>query len=207
MTIDTTSRTSGDGAARRATIERRTGETRIDLRLDLDGGEVARIQTGLGFLDHMLGQVATHGRIDLELEAMGDVHVDDHHTVEDCGIALGLAIDRALGERRGIERFGSAFAPLDEALARAVVDCSGRPSAVVDLGLRRERLGDVACENLDHLLRSIATSARLTVHVDVLRGENDHHRAEAAFKAFAVALRQAVRRTGDGSVPSTKGVL
>jgi imidazoleglycerol-phosphate dehydratase len=137
----------------------------------------------------------------------GDLHVDDHHTVEDTALCLGRALDEALGERRGIRRFGDAHAPLDEALARAVVDLSGRPFAAVDLKLRRERLGDVACENLDHLFRSLAMAARATLHVDVLRGENDHHRVESAVKALALALRDALRVEGEARVPSTKGAL
>jgi imidazoleglycerol-phosphate dehydratase len=155
----------------------------------------------------MLDAVARHGRFDLKLSCDGDLHVDDHHTVEDCALALGSAFDEALGERRGIERFGHAYAPLDEALARAVVDLSGRPFAVVDLGLRRESLGDLSCENVAHVFQSFASEARAAVHVDVLRGDSDHHRAEAAFKAFAIALRRAVAQTGSGEVPSTKGVL
>jgi imidazoleglycerol-phosphate dehydratase len=137
----------------------------------------------------------------------GDLRIDDHHSAEDCALGLGEALDRALGERRGIARFGSAFAPLDEALARAVVDLSGRPYSAVDLGLRRESIGGLACENVAHVLRSLAVAGRLTLHVDVLRGENDHHRAEAAFKAVALALRQSVTRSGNDDIPSTKGVL
>ena len=155
----------------------------------------------------MLGALARHARFDLELRCAGDLEIDDHHTVEDCALALGQALDQALGQRRGIARFGSAFAPLDEALARAVVDLSGRPCAVVELGLERETLGQLACENLSHFFTSLATTARMALHVDVLRGINDHHRAEAAFKATALALREAVRLEGPDQVPSTKGVL
>ena len=133
--------------------------------------------------------------------------MDDHHTAEDCALALGAAIDTALGDRRGIVRFGSAYAPLDEALARAVVDCSGRPFATVQLDLRRDAIGDLSCENVPHVLSSLATAARITLHADVLRGANDHHRAEAAFKAVALALRQAVTASGFNDVPSTKGTL
>jgi imidazoleglycerol-phosphate dehydratase len=135
------------------------------------------------------------------------LQVDDHHTAEDCALVLGEALDRALGERRGVERFGWAYAPLDEALALAVVDLSGRPFADVKLDLRREVIGGLACENVAHVLRSLATAARLTLHVDVLKGENDHHKAEAAFKAVALALRQAVARAPFDDVPSTKGTL
>jgi imidazoleglycerol-phosphate dehydratase len=193
--------------SRRATITRKTNETSIDLALDLDGTGKTRIETGLGFLDHMLTALAKHARFDLELTCKGDLEVDDHHTAEDCAIALGQAIDKALGERRGIVRFASAHAPLDEALARVVVDLSGRPHATVNLGLQREKVGDIACENLAHVFTSLALNSRNCLHVDVLRGDNDHHRAEAAFKALALALRAAVARDGSDSVPSTKGVL
>ena len=155
----------------------------------------------------MLGALARHARLDLELSCTGDLAVDDHHTAEDCALALGQALDQALGERRGIARFGSAFAPLDEALARAVIDLSGRPCAVVELGLTREALGQLACENVPHFFTSLATAGRMALHLDVVRGINDHHRAEAAFKAVALALRQAVRVEGPDQVPSTKGVL
>jgi imidazoleglycerol phosphate dehydratase HisB len=192
---------------RSAEVVRKTSETDVTLALTLDGGGHAEIATGVGFLDHMLTSLARHARLDLTLKCEGDLEIDDHHTVEDCALALGQALDRALGERRGIARFGWAYAPLDEALARAVVDLSGRPCAVIELGLTREMLGDVACENLAHFLASLATSARMALHVDVLRGSNDHHRAEAAFKALALALRQAVATDGSDRVPSTKGVL
>ena len=193
--------------ARSADIERRTGETELRVHLVLDGEGRARIATGLAFLDHMLAQLARHGGFDLELSCKGDLEVDDHHTVEDCALALGAAFDDALGERRGIRRFGAAYAPLDEALARVVVDLSGRPWSEIDLGLARETLGGVACENFDHFFRSLAIAARMALHVDVLRGRNDHHRIEAAFKALALALREAVAATGAQEVPSTKGVL
>jgi imidazoleglycerol-phosphate dehydratase len=192
---------------RRAEISRTTGETEITVDLDLDGEGRTEIETGIGFLDHMLTSLARHARFDLRLTCQGDLEIDDHHTVEDCALALGQALDRALGERRGIARFGSAHAPLDEALARAVVDLSGRPWAVIDLGLAREMLGELACENIGHFFASLATTGRLALHLDVLRGANDHHRAEAAFKATALALRQAVRADGSDQVPSTKGVL
>lgn len=192
---------------RKAEIRRETRETAITLKLNLDGAGTTEIASGVGFLDHLLDALARHARFDLTLACRGDLEVDDHHTAEDCGIALGQALDRALGERRGIERFGHAYAPLDEALARAVVDLSGRPFAVIELGLRREALGGLACENVPHVLQSFATAARLALHVDVLRGANDHHRAEAAFKATALALRAAVARSGFDDVPSTKGTL
>lgn len=191
---------------RHAEIHRKTGETDVTVILVLDGTGRAEIATGIGFYDHMLTALAKHARFDLTLRCQGDLEIDDHHTAEDCALALGQALDAALGERRGIRRFGHAYAPLDEALARAVVDLSGRPWPAIDLGLRRERLGAIACENLVHALQSLAMASRANLHVKVLEGENDHHRVEAAYKATALALRQAVARDGD-DVPSTKGVL
>jgi imidazoleglycerol-phosphate dehydratase len=192
---------------RRSTVSRTTLETKIMVTLNLDGTGQTEAKTGVGFLDHLLTSLGRHAHFDLIVTAEGDLSVDDHHTAEDCALALGEALDQALGERKGISRFGSAYAPLDEALARAVVDLSGRPYASINLGLEREKVGDLACENISHLLRSFADKMRAAVHVDVLRGENDHHRAEAAFKALALALRQAVSYDGTGAVPSTKGVL
>ncbi|CAN5167316.1 imidazoleglycerol-phosphate dehydratase HisB [soil metagenome] len=193
--------------ARTSEINRKTSETDIRLKLNLDGSGKATVDTGLGFLDHMLTALAKHGRLDLELSCKGDLQIDDHHTAEDCAIALGQGIDQALGDRRGIVRFGHAYAPLDEALARVVVDLSGRASANIDLGLKREKVGDVSSENLSHVFYSIAINSRSCFHVDMIRGDNDHHRAEAAFKALALALRMAVRQDGGNEVPSTKGVL
>ena len=192
---------------RTATVERSTSETEIRLTLGLDGTGKASIQTGIGFLDHMLTALAKHGRLDLDLQVNGDLDVDDHHSVEDAALSLGTALDQALGDRRGIERFAHAYAPLDEALARVVVDLSGRPYARVQIPFGREMVGDVATENLVHFFQSLAMTGRLALHVDVLEGENDHHKAEAAFKALAIALRRAVARTGESDVPSTKGSL
>ncbi|PKN57851.1 MAG: imidazoleglycerol-phosphate dehydratase HisB [Deltaproteobacteria bacterium HGW-Deltaproteobacteria-14] len=194
-------------AARRAELTRTTRETDIALTLVLDGTGASEVQTGIGFLDHMLTSLAKHARIDLTLRCTGDLHVDDHHTAEDCALALGQALDEALGDRRGVTRFGHAYAPLDEALARAVIDLSGRPYPAIDLGLRREAIGGLACENITHVFQSLAFSGRMALHVDVLKGDNDHHRAEAAFKATALALRQAIARDGGDAIPSTKGVL
>jgi imidazoleglycerol-phosphate dehydratase len=193
--------------SRTATVTRTTRETAVSATLALDGAGTADVKSGVGFLDHLLETLSRHARFDLTLSCRGDLVVDDHHTAEDCALALGEALDRALGERRGIGRFGWAYAPLDEALARAVVDISGRPFADVALGLRREAIGGLACENVPHLLRSLAVAARLTLHVEVLKGENDHHKAEAAVKAVALALRQAVSASGFDDVPSTKGTL
>lgn len=195
------------GAPRRTTLSRATAETAITLTLSLDGTGRAEIATGLGFLDHMLTALVRHARLDLELSCQGDLAVDDHHTAEDTALALGKALDQALGDRAGITRFGHAYAPLDEALARVVIDLSGRPFARVELGFTRERIGQIATENLSHWFQSFAIAGRMALHVDVLRGANDHHRAEAAFKALALALRQAIARSGEATIPSTKGVL
>jgi imidazoleglycerol phosphate dehydratase HisB len=188
-------------------LQRTTGETDIRVVVNLDGTGKVEVVSGIGFLDHLLCALSRHSGIDIEIACRGDLHVDDHHTAEDCALALGTAMSNALGERRGFARFGYAYAPLDEALARAVVDLSGRPCAVVDLGLCREAIGTLACENVPHFIASLATSLRASIHVDVLRGANDHHRAEAAFKALALALRMAMQRTASDGVPSTKGVL
>jgi imidazoleglycerol-phosphate dehydratase len=193
--------------ARTASVTRATRETTIRVTLDLDGTGKTDVKTGIGFLDHLLDALGRHARFDLALTCEGDLQVDDHHTAEDCALAIGEALDQALGERRGVNRFGWALAPLDEALARAVVDLSGRPFCDLALDLRRDGIGGLSCENIPHVLRSLATASRMTLHVDVLKGENDHHRAEAAFKATALALRQAVARSGFDDVPSTKGTL
>ena len=192
---------------RTATIDRRTQETTIHGRLALDGEKQISVATGIGFLDHMLTSLAFHAGWDLELQCSGDLEVDDHHTAEDCALALGSALHRALGERKEIARFGWAFAPLDEALARAVVDLSGRPWPEIELGLEREQLGTLATENVSHFFVSLAMSLKAAVHVDVLRGANDHHRVEASFKALALALKEATAQVGGPGVPSTKGSL
>ena len=192
---------------RQSKTARKTGETDIACKLVLDGSGKAKIKTGVGFYDHMLHALTRHSGIDLDLTCKGDIEVDDHHSVEDCAIVLGEAFDEALGEGKGIARFGWAFAPMDEALARAAVDISGRPYGVINLGLAREKIGDLSCENIGHALHSFAMSARITLHVEVLYGESDHHKAEAAFKAVALALKQAIARTGSDEAPSTKGTL
>jgi histidinol-phosphate aminotransferase len=196
------------GASRCAEIRRQTGETEVFCRLDLDGAGRYRLATGLGFLDHMLAQVAAHGLFDLEVRARGDLHVDEHHTVEDVAIALGDSLDRALGDRRGLVRMAHAYAPLDEALARVVVDLSGRPYAVVDAEFSSDRIGAMDTDLVVHFLETLAVHGRLSLHAEVLYGRNDHHRAEALFKALGRALDAATRldprREG---VPSTKGVL
>ena len=194
-------------SARQAEIKRATKETQVSCQLNLDGTGRVRVATGLGFLDHLLTSLAHHARFNLTLECKSDLQIDDHHTMEDCALVLGAALDQALGDKRGVTRFGYAYAPMDEALARAVIDLSGRPFAAVSLDLKRPMLGDLAAENIEHFLASFATAAKLALHVDLLRGQNDHHRAEAAFKATALALRQAVALTGFDEVPSTKGAL
>lgn len=191
---------------RRSEINRETTEVTITGYLDLDGAGDSQIKTGLGFLDHMLGAFARHGRFDLELVASGDTDVDDHHTVEDCAIVLGRALDEALGDRTGITRFGYAYAPLDESLTRAVIDLSGRPWPEVSIEFTRDTIGEVATENIIHFLSSFAVEGRMALHVDLIRGQNDHHKAESAFKALAIALRSAISQT-DGRIPSTKGTL
>ena len=198
---------SGQQHPRAAQVARVTRETRIQVSLRLDGRGSCRANLGLPFLEHMLDALCRHGGFDLEMRCDGDLEVDDHHSVEDCALTLGQAFDEALGERRGVTRFGSAYAPLDEALCRCVVDLSGRPFSRVRLGLRRERLGNLSTENLPHFFRSLATAARLTLHMEMLSGENDHHRAEAAFKALALALGQAVALRDGAAIPSTKGTL
>ena len=200
---------------RTARVSRETGETTIEVRLDLDGRAKAppdsapriEVKTGIGFFDHMLHALAFHGGWRLELSCDGDLETDDHHTVEDTGLALGQAVAHALGDRKGIARFGHSYAPLDEALARAVVDISGRPFFAGELKLERERVGALSCEMVPHFFHSFAQAAGFTLHVDVIRGANDHHRIEACFKAAALALRAALAPVGGDQVPSTKGVL
>ena len=194
---------------RSATVERRTAETAIRLTLDLDAAAPTYAHaTGVGFLDHMLDLFARHGRFGLTVEAEGDLHVDDHHTVEDVGICLGQALGEALGDKAFITRYGAATVPMDEALARAVFDLSGRAYLVFEAHFDRERVGDLSTELVEHFWWSVAEHARLTLHLDVLRGKNDHHRIEALFKAAARALRQAVDRDPAGDrLPSTKEAL
>ncbi|KAJ9468798.1 Imidazoleglycerol-phosphate dehydratase [Diplonema papillatum] len=192
---------------RHGKVVRTTKETSIHVEVTIDGTGKSEIETGIGFLDHMLEALSKHSRMDLVVKCKGDLYIDDHHSVEDCGLALGQALKAAIGEPKGIERYGYAYCPLDEALSRAVVDISGRPHASIDLGLRREMLGTLSCEMIPHFFESFATEARITLHVDVLKGTNDHHRSESAFKATAVALRKALTRDSSAGVPSTKGTL
>jgi imidazoleglycerol-phosphate dehydratase len=194
---------------RTATVRRETLETRVSVAVDLDGTGRARLSTGIPFLEHMLEQVARHGLIDLEIEAEGDLHIDAHHTVEDVGITLGEAFRQALGERKGISRYGHAYVPLDEALARVVIDFSGRPGLTWAVAFARPRIGEFDADLIHELFQGFVNAARATLHVDSLRGANAHHIAETVFKAFGRALRMAVAldpRTA-GEVPSTKGSL
>ena len=193
--------------SRRAHIARTTAETSIDLDLDLDGSGSSAIATGVGFFDHMLTHIAKHGRFDLKLAAKGDLHVDEHHLVEDVGICLGKGILEALGEKRGIERFGTAFVTMDEALARTVVDLSGRGYLVFLAEFSRDTINGFALEMIREFCQAVASEGRMNLHVALLYGRNAHHQSEAIFKSMGRALREAVRRTGDDAVPSTKGVL
>jgi len=194
-------------AGRRVSLERTTRETTVGLTLDLDGSGQAGIATGIGFYDHLLGSLTHHGMFDLEIRATGDLHVDEHHTVEDVALVLGSAFDAALGDRAGIARFGDARVPMDESLASAVVDVGGRPYAVIDLPFRGERAGELPLQLVEHAIEAFARTAGATIHV-AGSGRNDHHLAEAAFKALGRALRAACevdpRRSG---VASTKGSL
>lgn len=194
---------------RKATIERATNETAITLSLDLDGSGAVSADTGVLFLDHMLDALGRHGRFDLAVACKGDAAMDAHHTVEDVGITLGSALRQALGDRAGIERYGSAHAPLDEALARVVIDVSGRPYLHFEASLPEPVIGaDFAASLIEEFWRACAVNAGLTVHIDLLRARNAHHAAEAIFKAAALALRDATRITGDvRRAPSTKGML
>ena len=195
-------------SARIATVKRDTLETRIQIRVNLDGSGNAHLATGLPFFDHMLDQIARHGLIDLDIEAQGDLHIDAHHTVEDVGITLGQAVHQALGDKRGIRRYGHAYVPLDEALSRVVLDCSGRPGLEYAVAFPRARIGQFDVDLFHEFFQGFVNHALITLHIDNLRGRNAHHIAETVFKAFGRALRMAVegdpRTTG---VPSTKGSL
>ncbi len=195
--------------SRRATIARDTAETKIRVELNVDGTGRADVQTGIGFYDHMLTAFARHGRFDLTLSCTGDLHIDAHHTMEDCAIALGAAFDAALGDRAGIVRMGDALVPLDEALVQAVVDISGRPFAAVSLDFVGEQIGEAPSQMFAHVLQSFSVGAKLTLHVRQLAGANDHHIAEATMKALGRAMDVATRLDGRiaGEVPSTKGTL
>ena len=195
--------------SRHATVHRVTSETDIAIALTLDGTGKSRVETGIGFFDHMLTALAKHGLFDLDITVKGDLHIDGHHTVEDTGIALGQAMRQALGDKRGVRRFGSALVPLDEALCEAVVDLSGRPFLTFEASFDRDRIGELDTELVEEFFRAFAMSAMLTLHLNQRAGKNCHHIAEAAFKALARALRMAVEPDPRalGAIPSTKGVL
>ena len=194
---------------RTATINRSTAETRIDVTVNLDGTGAYRIATGIGFLDHMLEQLSRHSLIDLDLQIAGDLHIDEHHTVEDSGLAIGQAVAQALGDKRGIRRYGDALSPMDETLTRVALDISGRPWLVWKTEFSQKRLGEMDTEMFQHWFHSFAQAAGITLHVETLHGDNNHHIAESAFKGLARALRIAVEidpRKAD-AIPSTKGIL
>lgn len=180
---------------RYAEVERESGETTVRVVLDLDGERQATVQTGIGYFDHMLELLAYHGRLDLGVSADGDLNVDDHHTIEDVGICLGQAIRQAIGEGDGIDRYGASHAPVDEALARVVVDISGRPHVVFDVNFTVERIGEMSSESVEEFFRSLASHASITIHVHQLSGKNNHHLCEAVFKGFGRALREGVHRS------------
>jgi imidazoleglycerol-phosphate dehydratase len=195
--------------SRAAEVTRSTKETKIRVKLDLDGRGVAKLATGLPFLEHMLEQVARHGMLDLEIDAKGDLHIDAHHTVEDIGITLGQAVHKAIGDKAGIRRYGHAYVPLDEALSRVVIDFSGRPGLEYHVKFTRALIGEFDVDLVHEFFQGFANHAQVTLHIDNLRGDNAHHQCETMFKAFARALRMAAE--GDaraaGVVPSTKGSL
>lgn len=196
-------------AARIAQVERNTAETRIKVRINLDGTGAANLATGIGFFDHMLDQIARHGLIDLDIQAQGDLHIDGHHTVEDVGITLGQAFAKAVGNKAGIRRYGHAYVPLDEALTRVVIDFSGRPGLHMHIPFKASMIGAFDTQLAFEFFQGFVNHAGVTLHIDNLRGENAHHQAETAFKAFARALRAALERDprAEGVIPSTKGAL
>lgn len=194
---------------RTADIHRTTLETQVRVKLDLEGTGKSQLATGIGFFDHMLDQIARHGLIDMQVDARGDLHIDAHHTVEDVGITLGQALAQALGDKKGLTRYGHAYVPLDEALSRVVVDLSGRPGLEFNVDFVRPRIGDFDVDLVREFFQGLVNHAGITVHIDNLRGLNAHHQAETVFKAFARALRMAMTadpRLGE-AVPSTKGSL
>ena len=194
---------------RQAEISRNTLETKITVRVNLDGSGQGKFASGVPFLDHMLDQVAKHGMIDLEVEAQGDLHIDAHHTVEDIGITLGQALTKALGNKAGLRRYGHAYVPLDEALSRVVIDLSGRPGLVFEADFVRAMIGAFEVDLVREFFQGLVNHAGMTLHIDALRGENAHHQAETIFKAFGRAMRMAVELDprAAGSIPSTKGAL
>jgi imidazoleglycerol-phosphate dehydratase len=194
---------------RTAEITRNTAETRVRVKVNLDGTGLSRLSTGIGFFDHMLDQIARHGLIDLDIESDGDLHIDGHHTVEDVGITLGQAFFQAMGDKKGIRRYGHAYVPLDEALSRVVVDFSGRPGLVMDVPFKAAMIGNLDTHLVHEFFQGFVNHALVTVHIDNLKGDNAHHQAETVFKAFARALRAALELDPRslGVIPSTKGSL
>ena len=194
---------------RTSEINRKTSETEVSIKINLDGTGLSSLSTGLPFLEHMLDQIARHGVIDLDINAKGDLHIDDHHTIEDIGITLGQAIEKALGDKLGIKRYGYAYVPLDEALSRVVLDFSGRPGLFMDVKFVRETVGEIEVELFEHFFQSFCNHAYVTLHIQNLSGENTHHQIETIFKAFGKALRMAIEFDTrlEGVVPSTKGKL
>jgi imidazoleglycerol-phosphate dehydratase len=196
-------------AQRNATVSRTTNETDITISVNLDGTGQSRLQAGIPFLEHMLDQVARHGLIDLDIKAKGDTHIDDHHTVEDIGIALGQAIAQAVGDKKGVRRYGHAYVPLDEALSRVVIDFSGRPGLEYHASYPRARIGEFDVDLLHEFFQGFVNHAQATLHIDCIRGANSHHVAETIFKAFGRAMRMALEMDPrmEGHIPSTKGSL
>ena len=196
-------------SARTASVERNTKETQITVSVNLDGTGSLSVETGLPFLDHMLDQIARHGLMDLDVYCRGDTHIDDHHTVEDIGITFGKALAQAVGDKKGIRRYGHAYVPLDEALSRVVIDFSGRPGLIMQVPFTQKRVGAFDTELFSEFFHGFVNHAQVTMHIDCLRGENAHHQIETVFKAFARAMRMALEvdpRLGD-QMPSTKGTL
>lgn len=191
---------------RKARIDRKTSETGINLELNIDGSGATDIDTGIGFLDHMLNLMFFHGKMDLDLNCKGDIHIDDHHTVEDIGIALGQAFKQAIGDRIGIRRYGSFTIPMDEALAKVNLDISNRPFLVYNVELKRDNLGTMSSENFKEFFRAFAFNGGITLHINVPYGENDHHKIEAVFKALGRAIKDGSEIIGN-QIPSSKGIL
>ena len=196
-------------APRTAEVTRNTAETKITVKLNLDGSGTSSLSTGIGFFDHMLDQIARHGLIDLDIHAAGDLHIDGHHTVEDVGITLGQAVAKAVGDKKGLRRYGHAYVPLDEALSRVVIDFSGRPGLVMHVPFKSGMIGSFDSQLAYEFFQGFANHAFVTLHIDNLRGDNSHHQAETVFKAFARALRMALEidPRSKGVIPSTKGSL
>lgn len=194
---------------RSAQVDRNTLETQISVKVNLDGAGTGRFDTGVPFLEHMMDQIARHGMIDLDITCKGDIHIDDHHTVEDIGITLGQAVAKAVGDKKGIRRYGHAYVPLDEALSRVVIDFSGRPGLMMDIPFTQKRIGKFDTELFSEFFHGFVNHADVTLHIDNLRGHNAHHQIETVFKAFGRALRMALERDPrmEGVMPSTKGSL